>query len=75
MFGAIFKATYGSFQQGMTFCLSTYMKKVLKLLSFIFKHPSYTPKPNAKLKTCMIWILFGRVSTSEFQLKGQFYTA
>ena len=41
MFGAILKATNGSFQKGMTFCRSIYVKKVMKLLSFIFEHPSY----------------------------------
>ena len=41
MFGAIFKATNSSFQKGMTYCLSVYIKKVMKLLAFIFEHPSY----------------------------------
>ena len=42
MFGAILKATNSSFQKGMTFCRSIYMKKVMKLLAFIFEQPSYT---------------------------------
>ena len=29
MFGAILKATNGSFQKGMTFCGSIYVKKVI----------------------------------------------
>ena len=38
--GAILKATNSSFQKGMTFCLSIYMKKDMKLLAFIFEQPS-----------------------------------
>ena len=41
MFGAILKATNSSFQNGMTFCGSIYVKKVMKLLAFIFEQPSY----------------------------------
>ena len=41
MFGAILKATNSSFQEGMTFCCSMYVKKVMKLLAFIFEQPSY----------------------------------
>ena len=41
MFGASLKATNSSFQKDMTFCRSIYMKKVMKLLAFIFKQPSY----------------------------------
>ena len=41
MFGAILKATKSSFQKCMTFCRSRYVKKVMKLLSFIFEQPSY----------------------------------
>ena len=40
MYGAILKATKSSFQKGMTFCISIYMKKVMKLLAFIFEQPS-----------------------------------
>ena len=40
MFGAILKATKISFQKGMTFCHSVYVKKVMKLLAFIFEQPS-----------------------------------
>ena len=40
MFGAILKATNSSFQKGMTFCRSIYVKQVLKLLAFIFEQPS-----------------------------------
>ena len=42
MFGAILKATNSSFQKGMAFCRSIYVKKVMKLLAFIFEQPSYT---------------------------------
>ena len=41
MFGAILTAANSSFQKGMTFCRSTYVKKVMKLLAFIFEQPSY----------------------------------
>ena len=41
MFGAILKATNSSFQKDMTFCRSIYVKKVMKLLAFIFEQPSY----------------------------------
>ena len=41
MFGVILKATKSSFQSGMPFCRSIYVKKVMKLLAFIFEQPSY----------------------------------
>ena len=41
MFGAILKATNNSFQKGMTICPIIYVKKVMKLLAFIFEQPSY----------------------------------
>ena len=41
MFGAILKATKSSFQKGMTFCRSIYVKRVMKLFAFIFEQPSY----------------------------------
>ena len=41
MFGAILKATNSSFQEGITFCRIIYVKKVMKLLAFIFEQPSY----------------------------------
>ena len=40
MVGAILKATYSSFQKGMIFGRSIYVKKVIKLLAFIFDQPS-----------------------------------
>ena len=43
MFGAILKATNRAFQKGITFCRSIYVKKVMKLLAFIFEQPSYFP--------------------------------
>ena len=36
MFGAILKAIHSSLQKCMTFCRSIYVKKVMKLLAFIF---------------------------------------
>ena len=41
MFGVIFKATIIFFQKGMTYCHSIYVKKVIKLLAFIFEQPLY----------------------------------
>ena len=41
MFGAILKATNSSFQKSMAFCCSIYVKKIMKLLAFIFEQPSY----------------------------------
>ena len=41
MFGAISKATDSTFQKGIiTFCRSTYARKVMMLLAFKFEHPS-----------------------------------
>ena len=42
MFGAILKAANSSFQKGMAFCCSIYVKKVMKLLAFIFEQPLYS---------------------------------
>ena len=39
MFGAILTATNSSFQRGMTFCRSTYVKKVMKLLALFLNSP------------------------------------
>ena len=53
MLGAILKATNISFQKGITFCRSIYVKKVMKLLAFIFEQPSYLcnkiPTPQSQL--------------------------
>ena len=37
MSGAILKATNSSFYEGMPFCRSVYVKKVMKLFAFIFE--------------------------------------
>ena len=42
MFYVILKATNSSFEKGIPFFRSIYVKKVMKLLAFIFEHPSYT---------------------------------
>ena len=42
MFGAILLATNSSFQKVITICRSVYVKKVMKLLAFIFEQPSYS---------------------------------
>ena len=44
MFGAILKVIKSSFLKGITFCRSIYVKKVIKLLAFIFEQPSYEMK-------------------------------
>ena len=46
MFGATLKAKNSSFQKGMTFCLSIYVKKVMKLVAFIFEQPSNSSPPH-----------------------------
>ena len=40
MFGAILKATNSSFKKYIAFCRHLYVKKVMKLLAFIFEQPS-----------------------------------
>ena len=42
MFGAILKPINSSFQKGMAFCHSIYVRKVMKLLAFIFEQSSYS---------------------------------
>ena len=41
MFGVMLKTTNSSLHEGITFCRSIYVKKVMKLLAFIFEQPSY----------------------------------
>ena len=50
MFGTILKATNSSFQKGILFCCSIYVKKVMELLAFIFEQPSYCIGPRNLLK-------------------------
>ena len=55
MFGTILKATNSSFQKGMIFGRSIYVKKVMKLLAFIFEQPSYIfgePQRNRSSQNC-----------------------
>ena len=56
MFGAILKATNRAFQKGITFCRSIYVKKVMKLLAFIFEQPSYCPevKTSLNVASCIL---------------------
>ena len=51
MFGVILKATYSSFQKVIAFCRSIYVKKVMKLLAFIFEQPSYFTEPESIIET------------------------
>ena len=53
MFGAFLKATNSSFRKGMTFCRSIYVKKVMKLLAFIFEQPSYLRQFIQSILTCI----------------------
>ena len=62
MLGAILKATNSSFQKGMIFCRSIYVKKVMKLLAFIFEQPSYI--------MLMRWIYDGELEDTH----GEVYT-
>ena len=48
------KVTNSSFQKGMTFCRSIYVKKVMKLLAFIFEQPSYVVVKKHAITTCYI---------------------
>ena len=48
MFDVILKATKSSFQKGITFYRSIYVKKVMKLLAFIFEQPSYDSEKNCR---------------------------
>ena len=41
MFGAILKATNSFFQKCLPFCRSIHVKKIMKLLAFMFEQPSY----------------------------------
>ena len=53
MYGAILMATNSTFQTGMTLYRNIYMKKVIRLLAFIFEQPSYhTHKGNKEYKNC-----------------------
>ena len=53
MFGAILTAKNSSFKIGITFCRSIYLKKVMKLLAFIFEQPSYLSKKYEYFQTGM----------------------
>ena len=41
MFGSVIEAINSSFQKDMAFCRSIQVRKVMKLLAFIFEQPSY----------------------------------
>ena len=58
MFGAILKVLYSSFQKGMTFCRSIYVKKVMKLLAFIFEQPSYQHKMDISHISHRLYLLY-----------------
>ena len=64
MFGVIVKATNSSFQRGMPFCRSIYVKKVMKLLAFIFEQPSYS------FLKMILFVKFSQVIFSSFFCTG-----
>ena len=60
MLGVILMATNSSFQKGMLFCRSIYVKKVMKLHAFIFVQPSYLGRDVRKP-------VFGDLGTTQAQ--------
>ena len=58
MFGVILKATNSSFQKGITCCRSVYVKKVMKLLAFIFEQSSYASRTNTPMSSLSMQITF-----------------
>ena len=56
MIGAILKATNSSFQEGMPYCRIIYVKKVMKLLAFIFEQPSYTSSYSERTTDCVSYL-------------------
>ena len=66
MFGAILKATNSSFKKGMTFGRSIYVKKVMKLLAFIFEQPSYLT--NLSITECSYYYLSTIIFTESVNL-------
>ena len=42
--GVSLKVTYSPLKKRLPFCRSIYVKKVMKLLAFIFEQPSYNPE-------------------------------
>ena len=52
MFGANLKATNSSFKKVMKFCRIIYVKKVMKLLAFIFEQPSYSYRFSSSKYQC-----------------------
>ena len=67
MFGAILKATNSSFQKGMTFCRSIYVKKVMKLLAFIFEQSSKNTLITVA-KTCEKVLRYNKSESRKFSL-------
>ena len=63
MFGAISKATNSSFQKGMSFSRSIYVKKVMKLLAFICEQPLYK-MDNSTLVVLTEWKWLNSLSLS-----------
>ena len=74
MFGAILKATDSSFQKGMTFCRSIYVKKVMKLLAFIFEQPSYLERLKILIKNIHTSCLRAAKALTRLHLHIYFHT-
>ena len=52
--GVSLKVTYSPLQKRLPFCRSIYMKKVMKLLAFIFEQPSYSHIRVSKVKFILL---------------------
>ena len=65
MFGAILTTTNSSFQKGMTFCRSIYLKEVMKLLSLYLNSPRTLAK--------IVWVKFKlkKVLKKKTYIKGR----
>ena len=69
MFGAIVKATNSSFQKSVTFCRSIHVKKVMKLLAFIFERPRTYLNWNSNvetMKTSRFLVFHARIISSSW---------
>ena len=66
MFGVILKATNSSFQKGMPFCHSIRVKKLFKLLAFIFEQSAYITPTNFSIRflvMCNVYIDVGGIKS------------
>ena len=54
--------TNSSLQKGMIFCRSIYVKKVMKLLAFIFEQPSYIEIIYNLGDKTILYLIFNRIN-------------